>query len=175
MRQSHGVIEAVVFHIAQLLDKGPCMVCPEILQHGTLRKFLLVQSVFQAQPQQPFVGIAVFILVKGFEKFCQFWVIIMLAGRADDAIPVQLCLTCLVEGLEVRAKTIVPSGVPDHIFRSLDLELGYLFHQLSNRSAAVSVPFILAAMISDTSWRSKSSKDLLMMPSSRACPILSPL
>ena len=67
MCQSHSVIKTVILHIAQLSDQRSGIVLTKRFQHRTSRQFLLIQGIFQSQPQQSLVGIAVLILVQGFE------------------------------------------------------------------------------------------------------------
>ena len=154
-------------------DKLPGIALSQITESGAVYDLPAVNAVFQPQPEQALVGVRILVLLEGQKDLFDLRIVIMTADRADDGIPVKLRLALFIVGLKIGAEIIILRGVPDDVYGAFFLKLRYLVH-CANKSAAERSARIRAWMISETSCRSKSSKDLLIMPISSACPVLRP-
>ena len=106
---------------------------PEHRQGGPQGRFQLIDGIFQSQPDQLFIHGLIFAAVKGGEERLQCVCPADPAGRADDAVPVQVGPAFGIIGFEIRFKGVVPGGIPDQVPCPALLTFQY-FHQANTSS-----------------------------------------
>jgi len=152
-----------------LLAQGFLGAAPaQILQNGAVGFALLVDAVFQADPKQAFIEIVIRISFKIIDKVLELGVIVIFTDCAENVVPVQLGLSGGVVDFKIRLKGVVFGGIPDDVDRPF-LLFALVFHcqwlKIFDRSRFSGMR---RRMTSSTSSRSKSSKDLLVIPIWRA-------
>ena len=106
-----------------LLHKGGGICLPQLGKDWPFFNFFTEDTVFQSQPHEPLISIALFILLKTVQHFLQNRIIIMLPHGTDDAVPVKIGNPAAVISFKIRAEGVVPGAAPDNIFCSLLLKL----------------------------------------------------
>ena len=78
----------------------------QIGQNRALCQLSGKNSVFQPKPEQPFVDIAFFILLKAVQDRFQLRVFVQPADSTDDTVPIEIRLSVFIEGFEIRCEIV---------------------------------------------------------------------
>ena len=109
------------------------------------------QGVFQAEPEQGLVLPRLFLMLEAAEERAQKRVVIVLAGEAEDAVPIDIGGPVGGVELEVRVEAVIRGGVPDQVTGALFLKVGNLLRHERKTSPRPALPSMRAEMMSLTS------------------------
>ena len=84
-------------------------------KRGALRQLKLEYAVFKPQPEKPLVVVRFLVLLKRAKKRHELGVIIVLARRAENAVPIEVGVAVAVVCLKIRLKIIASRAVPYNV------------------------------------------------------------
>ena len=86
--------------------------------------FLRDEGVLRAEPEQGLVLPRFLLVLEAAKQLAQLRVIIVLAGEAEEAVPIDIRDPVAGVELEVRQEAVIRRGVPDQIIGTFFLKVG---------------------------------------------------
>ena len=128
------VKETVVFgHFPAVRVQIPLRILSlQFRQRGPCFPFLRNQGVLKSQPKQTLVLAGFFLRLQASEELLQLLVIVVLACKAEDTVPIDISHAIFGVKLEVRSKAVICSSVPDQVICPFFLQVGYFLHHITD-------------------------------------------